>query len=95
MCDFPGNLNVLVFKLETYTNILKEIKGLVPEFVNPKYKDESRTEFKSPTRLECLMKDIPKLLKNGEKVGYTCFERWFFFQHARTHSGIFAQNKKK
>lgn len=25
------------------------------EFVNPKYKDASRREFKAPTRLECMM----------------------------------------
>ena len=78
-CDFPGNLNVLIFKLDTYQNILKESKGLVPEFVNPKYSDETRTKFKSPTRLECLMQDVPKLVKGKEKVGYTCFDRWFCF----------------
>ena len=72
-CDFPGNLNVLVFKLEPYLKILEETQGLVPEFVNPKYKDESRTKFKSPTRLECLMQDVPKLIKHGETVGYTYF----------------------
>ena len=73
-CDFPGNLNVLVFKLAPYLKILEETKGLVPEFVNPKYADESRTKFKSPTRLECLMQDVPKLIKNGETVGYTYFD---------------------
>ena len=28
-CDFPGNLNVLVFKLETYLKILEETQGEV------------------------------------------------------------------
>ncbi len=28
-CDFPGNLNVLVFKLQPYLNILLKTKGLV------------------------------------------------------------------
>ena len=59
-CDFPGNLNVLVFKLEPYLNILNKTKGLVPEFVNPKYTDETRKTFKAPTRLETLMQDICK-----------------------------------
>jgi len=27
----------------------------MPEFVNPKYTDGTRTKFKSPTRLECMM----------------------------------------
>lgn len=32
--------------------------GLIAEFVNPKYKDDSRTAFKSATRLECMMQVI-------------------------------------
>lgn len=35
---------------------------MVVEFVNPKYKDSSKTEFKNPTRLECMMQDFPKLM---------------------------------
>ena len=85
LCDFPGNLNVLVFKLIPYLNILEETKGLVPEFVNPKYADETRTKFKTPTRLECLMQDVPKLIKHGEKVGYTYFERWFCFSACKNN----------
>jgi UDP-sugar pyrophosphorylase len=85
LCDFPGNLNVLVFKLRPYLNILEETKGLVPEFVNPKYADETRTKFKSPTRLECLMQDVPKLIKHGEKVGYTYFDRWFCFSACKNN----------
>ena len=57
--NFPGNLNVIVFKLKPYLNIIEEMKGLVPEFVNPKYEDKTRTKFKHPTRLNYLMKDIP------------------------------------
>ena len=85
LCDFPGNLNVLVFKLRPYLNILEETKGLVPEFVNPKYADETRTKFKSPTRLECLMQDVPKLVKHGEKIGYTYFDRWFCFSACKNN----------
>ena len=39
-----------------------EDEGVVVEFVNPKYKAGSRTEFKKPTRLECMMQDFPKLM---------------------------------
>lgn len=84
-CDFPGNLNVLVFKLEPYLKILEQTQGLVPEFVNPKYADESRIKFKSPTRLECLMQDVPKLIKDGETVGYTYFDRWFCFSACKNN----------
>ena len=52
---FPGNINQLIFDLDHYVNILKETRGAMPEFVNPKYKDETKTVFKKPTRLECMM----------------------------------------
>ena len=84
-CDFPGNLNVIVFRLAPYLNVLEETQGLVPEFVNPKYADETRTKFKSPTRLECLMQDVPKLIKDGETIGYTYFDRWFCFSACKNN----------
>ena len=84
-CDFPGNLNVLVFKLKPYINVLRETKGLVPEFVNPKYVDETRKRFKAPTRLETLMQDVPKLVKNGETIGNTYFDRWFCFSACKNN----------
>ena len=85
LCDFPGNLNVLVFKLVPYLKILEKTEGLVPEFVNPKYVDESRTKFKSSTRLECLMQDIPKLIKNQENIGYIYLDRWFCFSACKNN----------
>ena len=64
-----------------------EDQGVVLEFVNPKYKDETRTEFKKPTRLECMMQDIPKLFQKemGSEVniGFTTFDRWFTFSPAK------------
>ena len=83
--DFPGNINIIIFKLDTYIKALEETKGLIPEFVNPKYTDETRTKFKSQTRLESLMQDLPKLLKNGENVGFTSFERWFCFSACKNN----------
>ena len=52
---FPGNTNTLVFKLPEYFQKLSETGGVIPEFVNPKYANAERTEFKSATRLECMM----------------------------------------
>ena len=52
---FPGNINILVIDLTRYTATLSPTDGIIPEFVNPKYVDGSRTSFKSPTRLECMM----------------------------------------
>ena len=79
LSDFPGNSNVLIFELAPYLKALERTKGLIPEFVNPKYADETKNKFKSPTRLECLMQDFPKLLVNNEKVGFSSYEKWFCF----------------
>ena len=59
--------------------------GVIPEFVNPKYANEARTTFKSPTRLECMMQDYPKLLDNAGAVGYTMFETWFCFSPCKNN----------
>lgn len=76
---FPGNINVLVIKLESYVKILKRTQGIIAEFVNPKYSDATRTSFKKPTRLETMMQDLPKLFGPDEKVGVTIFDRrWCF-----------------
>jgi UDP-sugar pyrophosphorylase len=85
LSDFPGNTNVLVFELNTYVNTLNKTKGLIPEFVNPKYADETKTVFKSATRLECMMQDFPKLLTNNEIVGFTMYDRWFCFSTCKNN----------
>ena len=80
---FPGNINVLVFQIEPYLNALDATGGLVPEFVNPKYADETKTVFKSPTRLECMMQDFPRLFPADAKVGFTAYPRWICFSAAK------------
>jgi UDP-sugar pyrophosphorylase len=70
---FPGNINQLVFQLDAYNKVLTRTKGIMPDFVNPKYKDESKTVFKKPTRLECMMQEFPTVLNTEEskRVGFT------------------------
>lgn len=85
---FPGNANNLVLELSAYAKTLRgEDQGVVLEFVNPKYKDGTRTDFKKPTRLECMMQDIPKLyqkeLGSEARIGFTLFDRWFTFAPAK------------
>jgi len=76
---FPGNINVLVIKLASYVKILERTRGIIAEFVNPKYADETKTTFKKPTRLETMMQDLPKLFGADEKVGVSIFDRrWSF-----------------
>lgn len=85
---FPGNANNLVIEMGAYAKTLRgEDQGVVLEFVNPKYKDETRTDFKKPTRLECMMQDIPKLfqkeMQDTANIGFTTFDRWFTFSPAK------------
>lgn len=76
---FPGNINILVIRMDSYVRILKKTQGIIAEFVNPKYTDASKTVFKSPTRLETMMQDLPKLFGPNEKVGVSIFDRrWSF-----------------
>jgi len=76
---YPGNVNTLIFALEPYAAALASTGGSMPEFVNPKYANAERTQFKKPTRLECMMQDFPKLLSPDVAIGFTSFERWFSF----------------
>ncbi len=76
---FPGNINLLVIRMEPYLKVLRSSGGIIAEFVNPKFADDSRTVFKKPARLETMMQDLPKLFVSGEKVGVTVFERTWCF----------------
>lgn len=82
---FPGNTNTLVFKIPEYCDNLDKTGGVIPEFVNPKYANAEKTVFKSPTRLECMMQDYPKLLTGKGEVGFTMYETWFCFSPAKTN----------
>ncbi len=76
---FPGNCNTLVIRTSSYVRILEESQGIIAEFVNPKYTDDTKSAFKKPTRLETMMQDLPKLFGPDEKVGVTIFDRsWSF-----------------
>ena len=66
-----GNINQLILKVDSYAQSLQETQGIIAEFVNPKYKDASKTAFKSSTRLECMMQDYPKALPSSSAVGFT------------------------
>lgn len=71
MPAFAGNINQLILKVDSYVKSLEETQGIIAEFVNPKYKDASKTDFKSSTRLECMMQDYPKALPPSAAVGFT------------------------
>jgi UDP-sugar pyrophosphorylase len=82
---FPGNTNTLIFKLPEYVANLERTKGVIPEFVNPKYADDARNKFKAPTRLECMMQDYPKLISAKGAVGFTTYDTWFSFSPVKNN----------
>ena len=92
---FPGNINTLVFKIPEYVMNLEKTKGVIPEFVNPKYADSERTLFKSPTRLECMMQDYPRLLTSKGAVGFTTYETWYSFSPVKNNINDAAALYKK
>lgn len=86
---FPGNTNHLLFRLTDYLAALDRCQGLMPEFVNPKYKDNQRQEFKKPTRLECMMQDFAKVLSGQseeELVGYTAVPDWLCYSPCKNNA---------
>jgi len=76
---YPGNINVILMELTGYQAALERTKGVMPEFVNPKYKDESKQAFKKPTRLECMMQEFPRLLSQSDRTGFTQMDRFMCF----------------
>eukprot|EP01057_Protomagalhaensia_wolfi_P004698 Protomagalhaensia_wolfi_Nauph_80__4697@NODE_486_length_2443_cov_408_004576_g366_i0_p1_GENE_NODE_486_length_2443_cov_408_004576_g366_i0NODE_486_length_2443_cov_408_004576_g366_i0_p1_ORF_typecomplete_len592_score163_80UDPGP/PF01704_18/1_4e70_NODE_486_length_2443_cov_408_004576_g366_i0441777 len=82
---YPGNCNILLFRLADYAGILEETGGAVPEFVNPKYADSTKTKFKSATRVECMMQEFAQLWKPGQQVGATVLDRWFCFSTVKNN----------
>uniref|UniRef100_A0A5B6YTK4 UTP-monosaccharide-1-phosphate uridylyltransferase n=1 Tax=Davidia involucrata TaxID=16924 RepID=A0A5B6YTK4_DAVIN len=76
---FPGNINQLILELGSYIEELTKTGGSIKEFVNPKYKDSSKTAFKSSTRLECMMQDYPKTLPPSARVGFTAMDTWLAY----------------
>jgi UDP-sugar pyrophosphorylase len=89
---YPGNCNILLFELERYTEALEKSRGVVPEFVNPKYTDASKTSFNSATRLECLMQDFALLLESSA-VGFCAMPRWLTFSVVK-NSAAEARSKR-
>ncbi|KMZ56900.1 hypothetical protein ZOSMA_8G00440 [Zostera marina] len=76
---FPGNINQLIVELSSYIDELTKTKGAIAEFINPKYKDSSKTSFKSSTRLECMMQDYPKTLSASSRIGFTVMDKWLIY----------------
>uniref|UniRef100_A0A0A9XLY3 UDP-sugar pyrophospharylase n=1 Tax=Lygus hesperus TaxID=30085 RepID=A0A0A9XLY3_LYGHE len=65
--------------LHDYVVVLKQSKGVVPEFINPKYADETKSKFKKPARVESLMQDFAQLFESDKyNVGGVVFDRYTY-----------------
>lgn len=82
---YPGNINQLIFEIGAYLEELQKTGGSIKEFVNPKYKDSTKTAFKSSTRLECMMQDYPKTLPPSARVGFTVMETWLAYSPVKNN----------
>jgi len=76
---YQTNINGICLNLSDYHDNLNKTQGLVAEFINPKYEDETKTKFKSAARLETKMPDYPRLLESHDRFGITKIERLFSF----------------
>ena len=85
MSPYPGNINQLVFNMESYVKTIEKNQGVMAEFVNPKYSDETKTVFKKPTRLECMMQDFPKA-DLSLCVGFTRLPSWLCFSPCKNNT---------
>jgi UDP-sugar pyrophosphorylase len=84
---YPGNTNQFVVKIAAYAKCLEASEGQVPEFVNPKYSDDKRLAFASPTRLESMMQDLPRLFTHPDaSVSFVKMER--FFSYTPVKNGV-------
>lgn len=70
---------MICFDLTDYVKTLNRTKGVMREFVNPKYEDAEKTKFKTPTRLETTMQTFNRILEDPSRSTFTCFPRWLSF----------------
>lgn len=57
-----SRISAFAYLIFRFLQVLEKTKGVISEFVNPKYSDPDKTKFQKPTRLECMMQDYPKML---------------------------------
>jgi len=82
----PGKHQSVGDQDEPYRQILVNTSGVMSEFVNSKCIDATRTTFKKPTILECMMQDYPKALPRGAKVGFTQAPAWICFSPCKINT---------
>lgn len=72
--DYLANTNTLLARFKVYEQVIKKTNGILPHFINPKYKEDGITFLKA-ARLEQLMQDISLLFPQQQKVHVYNFAR--------------------
>lgn len=92
---FPGNINMFSISLKEYTECLELSKGVIPEFINPKFAADKKS-LTSSARLECMMQALP--LHDAfrkHKVSFVSFDRGSCFSPIKNNSAEAAAAKSK
>lgn len=72
---FPGNINMFSIALKEYSECLELSKGVIPEFINPKFTADKKG-LTSSARLECMMQALPLHdAFRSHKVSFVSFDR--------------------
>jgi UDP-sugar pyrophosphorylase len=92
---FPGNINMFSISLKEYSECLELSKGVIPEFINPKFTADKKG-LTSSARLECMMQALP--LHDAfrrHKVSFVSFDRGSCFSPIKNNFQEAAAAKAK
>jgi UDP-sugar pyrophosphorylase len=92
---FPGNINMFSISLKEYNQCLELSKGVIPEFINPKFTADKKS-LSSSARLECMMQAFPlHEAFRKHKVSFVSFDRAACFSPIKNNSQEAAAAKSK
>jgi UDP-sugar pyrophosphorylase len=92
---YPGNINMFSISLKEYSDCLEQSKGVIPEFINPKFTADKKG-LTSSARLECMMQALPQHdAFRTHKVSFVSFDRGSCFSPIKNNTQEAAAAKAK
>lgn len=91
---YPANTNCIIFSLSEYSQALFDVKGVVPERVNPIYADPTKTKFSTSVPLESFVLDFTRLMTNNERVAYTQVDQAFCYSPLKNNLQAAVEKQK-
>ena len=89
-----GNINTFIICLNAYKKILNKSKGFTQEFINPKYKNQTKDSFEKPTRIETMMQDIVFFLPKKANSKIVQYKRKWAFSPVKNNFQKAIENMK-